>query len=254
MKSQQEFLDGLQDLIKIGKTNGNVLSGEEVKSFFEEYELTDEQMSLVGAFMAENQIKVTGVVAAPLAEEEEVITSEEEPSAVLNMYKEELKELAPAEKSREDALVKEFLAGSVEAMNALVEMNLSEVAALAERYVGQGVQVADLIQEGNLALFVAVTEYEEGQGDFHSIIMEQAKEAMEQFIEENSQSTKMARKVSRQANQLNDLATAFAKEHDREAKPEELAELMHITVEEVKDLMKMSLDAVNVLESRNVNM
>ncbi|MCQ2492207.1 MAG: hypothetical protein MJ087_04120 [Lachnospiraceae bacterium] len=255
MKSQQEFLDGLQDLIKIGKTNGNELSKKEIHDFFEDYDLTEEQMSLVGLFMQENNIKVTGVVVTPMAEQEEdPIVTKEEHSAVLEMYKEELKEIGAGQKAEEEALLRQFLEGSAEAMNRLVEMNLLEVSRLAERYAGKGVPVADLIQEGNLALFIAVTEYDASKGDFHACIMESAKAAMESYIEENNIATKMDRKISRQANQLNDIATAFAKEHDREAKPEELAELMHITVEEVKDLMKMSLDAVNVLESRNVNM
>ncbi len=256
MKSQQEFLEGLQDLIKIGKTNGNELSRKEINDFFEDYDLTEEQMSLVGLFMKENDIKVTGVVVAPMVEpeEEDEFVTKEESSAVLQMYKDELKDINAGHKVEEEALLKEFLEGSVDAMNRLVEMNLLEVSGLAENYAGKGVPVADLIQEGNLALFIAVTEYDPSKGDFHACIMESAKAAMEDYLEENRIATKMDRKISRQANQLNDIATAFAKEHEREAKPEELAQMMHITVEEVKDLMKMSLDAVNVLESRNVNM
>ena len=255
MKSQQEFMEGLNDLIKIGKTNGNLLTKEEVQDFFEEYNLNDTQMSLVGSFMEENQIKIEGVEAAAPVEEEEVIASEEEPSAVLSMYKEEIKELSKAEKEEEEKLLKAYLEGSAEAVNQLVEINLAEVISLAEKYIGQGVPQNDLIQEGNLALFLAVTEYEgPADGDaFHSHLMEAAEAAMVAYIGENKESGRMARKVANQANRLNDLATEYAKEHEREAKPEELAELMHITVEEVKDLMKMSLDAVNVLESRNIN-
>ena len=47
-------------------------------------------------------------------------------------------------------------------------------------------------------------------------------------------------------NRLNDTAAAFAAEHEREASVEELADRMGLSEEEVRELMKASLDAVNI--------
>ena len=34
MGNEQEFLEGLQDLVRIGKTNGDMLTADEVRSYF----------------------------------------------------------------------------------------------------------------------------------------------------------------------------------------------------------------------------
>lgn len=250
MKNQQDFIQGLQDLVRIGKTNGDVLSQQEIKDYFSEYELDEQQMGLLASYMAENQIQIQGVVPTEEPEVEEV-QKEEEPSPVLNMYMEEIHEITKRVQGEEAQLVKELEQGNEEAVTKLLELNLEEITKLANLYRGKGVQTADLIQEGNLAVFCAITGYDQAQhGEFHAYIMKQAEEAMEQYLDENTSSTRAARQVARRVNQLNDLATAYAKEHEKEATPEELAAQMNITVEEVKDLMKMSLDAVNVLEQQ----
>ena len=94
-----------------------------------------------------------------------------------------------------------------------------------------------------------MSEYDSKRdGQFHPYAMQKTKEAMEASIQENALSTRSARKMAHQVNQLNDLATAMAKELGREAKPEELAEKMKLTVEEIKDIMKVSLDAISVYD------
>ena len=55
-------------------------------------------------------------------------------------------------------------------------------------------------------------------------------------------------KLANRVNEMNDISTAFAREYEREAKPSEIAERMGITEEEVRELMKVSLDAIAVLD------
>jgi RNA polymerase primary sigma factor len=251
MENQQEFLEELQDLVRIGKTNGDVLTKEEIRSYFSGISLDDTKMELIAAYMAENQIRIKGVIPAAFEAEEEEVTSEEEPSAVLNMYMEEMKEIAGMHDEEEAELVRALESGDLTVVNTLLEINLEAVAALAEKFRGKGMQMNDLIQEGNLALFCAITQYDRAEhGEFHPYIMNSAKDAMLASLEENMISARTSRKMAQQINRMNELATAMAKEFGREAKPEELAEQMKISVEEVKDLMKISLDAVNVYEQK----
>lgn len=252
MESQQEFLEGLQELVRIGQTNDNTLTQEEIKDYFSDFELDDTKMSLISAYMAENEIRIQGILPTAISEEEEdVVRTEEQPSPAFQMYLDEMKEVGSLQTEEEEILVRALEEGNTEAANQLLEMNLEEVVRMAKPYQGLGMQMNDLIQEGNLALYCAITSYERNlHGEFHPYVMEQAKNAMEHALEENNISTRMARKMARQINQMNDLATAIAKESGQEAKPEELAKEMKISVEEVKDLMKISLDAVNVFENK----
>ena len=104
MKSQQEFLEGLQDLIKIAKTNGDVLTQDEIKQYFSDFELDEQKMTLIGAFMAENQIRVKGVLPEVTEELEAVKVEDQEPSAALSMYMEELKDFQAMEPEEEQKL------------------------------------------------------------------------------------------------------------------------------------------------------
>ena len=52
-----------------------------------------------------------------------------------------------------------------------------------------------------------------------------------------------------QANRLDDASTFLSKELGREPKIEELAKYLSMTEEEVKEVMKISLDALSVMEA-----
>ena len=251
MGNEQEFLEGLQDLVRIGKTNGDMLTADEVRSYFSDVALNEAQMGLIAAYMSENQIRIDGVLpAVDVESEEEELSSAEEPSAVFQMYIDEMKEITSLYEEEEEKYLERMTQGDTEAVNQLVEMNLEEVVNIARLFQGKGIQMNDLIQEGNLALFCSVMEYEkETHGDFHPYMLERVRQAIEDAVQENTMVTSGARKMARLINQMNDLATSITKEFGREAKAEELAEKMHLSVEEVKDLMKVSLDAVNLFEN-----
>ena len=92
---------------------------------------------------------------------------------------------------------------------------------------------------------VAVNEFEPDiDKDFHAFSEKMIRKHLEETLEEYNSSTRSAVKM---ANRVNEIATAFAKEYEREAKPSEIAERMGITEEEVRELMKVSLDAIAVL-------
>ena len=95
---------------------------------------------------------------------------------------------------------------------------------------------------------VAVNEFEPDiDKDFHAFSEKMIRKHLEETLEEYNSSTRSAVKMANRVNEMNDIATAFAKEYEREAKPSEIAERMGITVEEVRELMKVSLDALAVL-------
>ena len=95
---------------------------------------------------------------------------------------------------------------------------------------------------------VAVNEFEPDiDKDFHAFSEKMIRKHLEETLEEYNSSTRSAVKMANRVNEMNDIATAFAKEYEREAKPSEIAERMGITEEEVRELMKVSLDAIAVL-------
>ena len=104
-------------------------------------------------------------------------------------------------------------------------------------------------QESNIGLMVAVNEFEPDiDRDFQVFCEKMIRKHLEETLEEYNASTRSAVKMANRVNEMNDIATAFAREYEREAKPSEIAERMGITEEEVRELMKVSLDAIAVLD------
>ena len=139
--------------------------------------------------------------------------------------------------------------GDDNARNLLIEANLSKAVQIAKEYEGRGLLLSDLIQESNIGLMVAVNEFEPDiDRDFQMFCEKMIRKHLEETLEEYNASTRSAVKMANRVNEMNDIATAFAREYEREAKPSEIAERMGITEEEVRELMKVSLDAIAVLD------
>ena len=66
-------------------------------------------------------------------------------------------------------------------------------------------------------------------------------------VEEQSREEKTAEKMVDRVNTLKDLSRDMAEELGREATVEELARRMELTADEIRDIMKMTLDAMSVM-------
>lgn len=112
-------------------------------------------------------------------------------------------------------------------------------------YLGRGVPGGDLVQEANMALLLAVGEYEEGI--FEDYVRDKVKDALQAAVEDQSREQEAAEKVLGQVNRLKDVSQEMAKELGREASVEELADRMRLTGDEVREIMKLTLDAMSVV-------
>ena len=74
-------------------------------------------------------------------------------------------------------------------------------------------------------------------------------EAMLNSIAAQKGSDSIGEQMAMKANRLDEASSHLAKELGREPKAEELAEYLSMTIEEVKDIMKISLDAISVMET-----
>ena len=100
-----------------------------------------------------------------------------------------------------------------------------------------------------LGLLLAVSTYRtEEDGDFDSYLEREIRLRIEEALQDYNDSGRSSVKMAGQINRLNEISAAFARENGREARVDELAERMGIPEEEVRILMKASLDAVNLLE------
>lgn len=159
------------------------------------------------------------------------------------MYKKELEGITPCELDEIEELAEALAMGDASVRNRLIEGNLERVIQMAENYVESGLPFSDLVQEGNMALTMAVYEYE--GGGFLPFIQERIIQAMEAAIEEQKGEASIGQKMAAYINVMNEVTSRLAQELGREATVEEVAEKMQLPVDEVKELMKTALNAIN---------
>ena len=251
MAGQTEFLQAIQELERLGETNGNQLSMEEINSYFSDMKLEEKQLDFICNYFESHHIYITNRVQR--FEEEigdEEIPNKEDPmdAEIVAFYLKEMEKANSLSGEQERVIARKLVSGDDTARNLLIEANLSRAVEIAKEYEGRGLLLRDLIQEGNIGLMVAVNEFEPDiDKDFHTFSEKMIRKHLEETLEEYNSSTRSAVKMANRVNEMNDIATAFAKEYEREAKPSEIAERMGITEEEVRELMKVSLDAIAVL-------
>lgn len=252
MGGQTEFLDAVRELERIAQTNNNHLKMEEIRAYFSDMDLKEEQLDYICRYLEGHRIFIEDRVRRGQDEiSEDEVTTKEDPldADMVNIYIEEIGKASQVREDQEEMLVRKLMNGDENARNLLIESNLAYATALAREYTGRGLLLSDLIQECNIGLMIAVNEYEpELHRSFRKFKEETIRRHVEEVMAEYNQSTRSAMKMANRVNELNDLATAFAREYEREAKPSELAERMGISEEEVRELMKVSLDAIAVLE------
>lgn len=252
MGGQTEFLDAVRELERLAQTNNNHLNMEDIRAYFSDMDLKEEQLDYICRYLESHRIFIENRISRGENEvlEEEVVTKEDPlDKDMVNIYMEEIEKASKVGEEQEEMLVRKLLNGDENARNLLIEANLAYATALAKEYIGRGLLLSDLIQECNIGLMMAINEFEPGiHRNFRQYKEKVIRKHVEDIMAEYNQSTRSAMKMATRINELNDLATEFAKEYEREAKPSELAERMGISEEEVRELMKVSLDAIAVIE------
>ena len=173
---------------------------------------------------------------------------EEETLDFYTLYLEEVQAVLPLSEGEEQALLAALLAGKKEAAARLAEGKLKRVIELAEEYRDRGLPMSDLVQEANMALLLAAREY--AGGDFDEWMEQQIRRALEEAISSQNQELQIEEEMAARVNVLKDISAAMAEELGREATVEELAERMRMTEDEIKDIMKLTLDAMTVSGQR----
>ena len=170
--------------------------------------------------------------------DDEFNNSEEDLSAedIYRVYMEEIAAIPPCSEAENAKLLGEIRNGNKAARERLIEGNLKNALFFVQDYINKGVPMADLIQEASLELMMLADEGFEGSFEklLEKIINDQKKEA---DIEEEM----LAR-----VNVLQEVSKSMAEELGREAKLSELAERMKMTEDEVREIMKVTMDALSM--------
>lgn len=252
---QREFLRQMQDLVDYGKARENVLTKEEISDYCSDLGLSADQMELVYAYLAENQIRVPGyqkksdddieTMGKKTAEETKPASPD---SKYLRFYRKELRDLP--ERSTEDieALFYRLRRGEESVVPEVIEAHLGRVVTLAGKFRGRGVPLEDLIQEGNLELITCVgmllgnTEVV----DYKKAIDHAVRSRLIELVDEELSDSDQISTVLAKVNLLLEATHILAEEYGRIATIEELSEFTHMDREEIQMYVDLSLNNIEL--------
>ena len=158
------------------------------------------------------------------------------------MYLEEMTLIPVLEAEEEEKVLALAATGDKEAKKRLVEGSLAKVAQMVKEYEGRELPMSDVVQEANVALTAA----DDGSQQWQEFLAQEIRQAVEAALEEQKTEAEIEENMTARVNVLQTVSQVMAKELGREATVAELAEKMKMTEDEVKDIMKLALDAITV--------
>ena len=162
-------------------------------------------------------------------------------SASLDKYLQEIgrEDLITVEEEVE--LAQAIKKGDRQALEKLTRANLRFVVSVAKQYQNQGLSLPDLINEGNLGLIKAAEKFDETRGfKFISYAVWWIRQSILQALAEQSRIVRLPLNQVGSLNKINKALQKFEQENERKPSAEELAIELDITVEKVRDSLRVS--------------
>ena len=166
---------------------------------------------------------------------------------ILDKYLQEIGREEMLTPDQEVELARRIHEGDRKALDRLVRANLRFVVSVAKQYQNQGMALPDLINEGNLGLIKAAEKFDETRGfKFISYAVWWIRQSILQAMSENSRIVRLPLNHVGSINKIHKAMATFEQENQRSASTEEIAEMLDIPVEKVRDSMRVSGRSLSV--------
>ena len=246
-----------EELLKTGKEKGRV-TFEELADALKGLDVDNDSLDDLYNALVENHIEIVGeddeASGGKMKEKEEpIILDDAEITKDINindpvrMYLKEIGRISLLTPEEEMELSIRVANGDEEAKNKLAESNLRLVVSIAKRYVGRGLLFLDLIQEGNIGLMKAVDKFGYNKGyKFSTYATWWIRQAITRALADQARTIRVPVHMVETINKMARIQRQLTLELNREPSEEELAKKMGISVEKVREVIKISQDPVSL--------
>jgi RNA polymerase primary sigma factor len=246
-------VEELHKLVAEGREKG-FLSYDEIANGLDDVELTKEQVEDFYTYLIEHGVDLVEGEQhkapphePPPPEDEKAVAAPKldltvEPSLdSLRLYLREIGKVNLLTADQEVTLAKRIERGDMGAKTAMIEANLRLVVSIAKGYLGRGLSFLDLIQEGSLGLIRAVEKFDYRKGyKFSTYATWWIRQAVTRAIADKARTIRIPVHMVEKLNKVVHIERQLVQRLGREPSPEEIAEELEITTEEVREILRMS--------------
>lgn len=254
------FEERKDSLLKKGEEKGFITFEELAESLkgleVDSDALDDLYNSLVDAgitVVTEEEAASNGEDITRIKEEEPIILDDAEITKDVNindpvrMYLKEIGRISLLSNEEEMNISIRIADGDEDAKRILAESNLRLVVSIAKRYVGRGLLFLDLIQEGNIGLMKAVEKFDYDKGyKFSTYATWWIRQAITRALADQARTIRVPVHMVETINKMVRVQRQLTLELNREPSEEEIAKKMGISVEKVREVIKISQEPVSL--------
>ena len=254
--TREQAQQKVKEILELAKNEKKTLTYQEVMNKLSELDIDADAIDAVFEVLESEGVNIVTEDAAAIAQEAaepEIDLTVPEGVSIddpVRMYLKEIGKVPLLTADEEIDIAKKMLEGGPEAEVAkkkLAEANLRLVVSIAKRYVGRGMLFLDLIQEGNLGLIKAVEKFDYTKGfKFSTYATWWIRQAITRAIADQARTIRIPVHMVETINKLIRVSRQLLQEKGREPQPEEIAEAMGISVEKVREIIKIAQEPVSL--------
>jgi RNA polymerase primary sigma factor len=246
-------VDELHKLVNEGQEKG-FLTYDEIVGGLEEVDLTKEQIEDFYTYLIDHGVELVEGVEHKTPPHEQPALAEDAKTAApkldltvepsldsLRLYLREIGKVPLLTADQEVHLAKRIERGDMAAKTQMIEANLRLVVSIAKGYLGRGLSFLDLIQEGSLGLIRAVEKFDYRKGfKFSTYATWWIRQAVTRAIADKARTIRIPVHMVEKLNKVVHIERQLVQRLGREPTPEEIAEELEITTEEVREILRMA--------------
>ena len=156
----------------------------------------------------------------------------------VKMYLREIGRVPLLNAKQEIELARRIKEGDINAKRKLVRHNLRLVVSSAKKYINRGLPFLDLIQEGNLGLIRAAEKFDPERGyKFSTYATWWVRQGITRSLSDKSRTIRVPVHMVETINKFKKVARRLGQLFDRRPTEEELAEVMEVSTQKIKEIV-----------------